>query len=195
MHDSGANRRQVPRPPDESLIAVVSSQRHVRQPRARPFDAAIRRDHRRGAFQHDLTLTVGADRVEHDDAFLWLLFLHRDGGGDRVAGRNRLEELEVLAEIDRAWSGQARAEHGRDEGGRPHAMGDDMAEETGFRKGSVEMGRVLVTGNGGEQIDVVAPDQPNDRGGVAGLQLVEGSVAEKFVHQRFTFAKHSCLGI
>lgn len=191
MDDRGAEGRQLACLPDEALVAIAALQRDLGQPGARPFHRLRRRHHRRGAVEHDLAALVGAARVEQHDPPLRPLLARRDRDGDRVARRDRLQEPQLLAEIDRAGARQPGAEHGRDQRRGPHAMGDDMAELVGRGEGGVEMRRVDVAGDGGEEVDVVAPDDAHQRGALADSDLVEGAVPEQvLVHPGLTSAEH-----
>src|SRR3546814_7973931 len=75
--------------------------------------------------------------------------------------------------VDAARSRQLRAEHGRDEAGRQHAMGD-TALEHGLRSVFlVEMQRIGVAGNPGEQNDIRLGQRLGVDGGHADREFID----------------------
>ncbi len=119
-----------------------------------------------------------------------LLGGQRHGRGDLVADADGGEEAQVLAEVDRAGTGQRGPEQRRNEPAAPHAVGDDAVEQLGLGVGHVEMGRDHVAGHDREQVDVAAGQHPRRRRGVADREFVEGAVGDRRafddVHDRLT---------
>jgi hypothetical protein len=166
-------------PLDERVIAVMAAQADARHVLAFDADAVFRGDDGRFALQDGFAILIGADGFQPDEAFLVLLLQHGHGRGDGVARKNRLGEGDGLAEIDAAGTGQGGAQNGGDQRRRPHAMGNRLAEDVLRRELGIEMGRVHIAGNEGEQFDVILGDGALQRSGVADPDLVIGAVFEK----------------
>ena len=112
------------------------------------------RHHReRLALEHRLAADL-ADGGEDHAAALAVDRADRHLGAHGVAGADRGQELEGLAEIDAAGAGQLGAEHGRDQAGGQHAVGDAAVEGGPERELLVEMDRVGVAGDAREHQDV-----------------------------------------
>ena len=60
-------------------------------------------------------------------------------------------------------------------------MRHDMPERIARRESRVQMGGIGIPGDGGEQLDVIVSDDPDQRGAFADRDFVEGPVREKFL--------------
>ena len=155
----------------DRLVARGSAPRSGRGPAgaARPSSAAGRRCFSVGA------ITVA--RPVRTTAPSWLVQLQsnltslRAGSfsravtvdTDHVVGMHGRRELQVLADIDRAGARQPVAQQIGDQAGGQHAVGDDAPHVGGLGEFLVEMGRVGVAGDGGEELDVAPGDGPLER--------------------------------
>ena len=55
---------------------------------------------------------------------------------------------------------------------------DDVAEQISRRKRRVQVGRVDIARDRGEEIDVVSSDDADQGGGIAHVQLIKGAILE-----------------
>ncbi len=159
-------------------IGPVFVQRDGGQRRPRTDHLLGRRHHFRRAGDHGFAALVLQEAVEDAGAMLGALFAQRHARRDHVADAHGAAEPQVLAEIDGAWPRQLRAEHGGDERPTPHAMRDDAVEEIGLRVGRVEMRRVHVARNDGEQFDVALGQRARQARRIADGEFVEGAVLD-----------------
>ena len=91
----------------------------------------------------------------------------------RGADLHRRGEAQRLAHVERARPGQAGAEHGGDQAGGEHAVGDALAEDRGFRGLGVDVHRVGVHADRGVHQDVGLGDGLGEAG-----RLADGEVRE-----------------
>lgn len=158
MDDRGAQRRQGTGLCHDAVVAIGMLQRDFGKAQARPGHALAGCHHRRRAGQNRFAALVGASGIQHDGSLRRLLASDRDGRRNGIAGRDRLQEAQILPEIDRTRSGQLRAEHRRDQRRGPHAVRHDMPERISRSEGCIQMGGVGILRDGSEQLDVVRLD-------------------------------------
>src|SRR3954464_9718033 len=112
------------------------------------------RNHQHGiAVDHD-GITDRNHRLEDDPALFRHDFRHGDPSLDSVTDPHRRLELEVLAQIDAAGTGQPGAENGRDEAGGQNPVGDTALELGRAGEFIVQVDRVGVAGNSSEKDDI-----------------------------------------
>ena len=132
--------------------------------------------HPGGAVQHTVAPLVHHLAVQFDP--LLFLVLADDGGGhrQRVADAHRLGEVQRLVEVDGARPRELGAEQGGNERTAPHAVRDHAVEQRVLRVLRIEVGRIGVSGHGGEGLDVSQGQRAQQTGALADLQLIEGDV-------------------
>ena len=99
---------------------------------------------------------------------------HLDTRRDRIARLHRLEELEVLGEVDRAGARQPGADDGGDQARGPDAGRDRLLEHRRGRVRPVRVHRVVVPDRVHERADVAVTDAAGDLGAVADCDRVDG---------------------
>ncbi len=137
------------------------------------------RNHLGHAGNHLPALLVDAPAIEQDDAFFRAFFGGRNGGGDRIANTDRVAESQGLRQINRAWAGQHGAQHRGYQRAAPHAVRHDVMEHIAGGKVLVDMGRIDVTGDHGEQVDIGLGERARNGGAVANGNVVECPIFDK----------------
>jgi hypothetical protein len=156
-------------------------QMHGRRHPAWPPDLLRGRQHLGRAVDDRRALLVRAQTVKHHPMTAWLLLGHRDRHDDEIAETQGPTELQGLAQIDRAGTGQLGAEQGRDQRSAPQAVRDHFMEPAALRVVLVDVGRVDVARHDREQLDVPKRQATPQRGRVADVDLVERAVLDHVV--------------
>lgn len=182
MNDRRCHHRQRPRLIDKALIATGVADDRFRQTPCRPGDMRAWRDDKRLALQHFLATLIGADRGKAHMPRSGDQFRHLDGGGDRVARRDRAQIADPLLQRDGSRPRQTGADQRRHQARRPHAVGDNMAQWAARGKGRIQMNRAGVLGQGCEKRDVFPVQGAGQCGPLTDLQLIEGPVGQGVGH-------------
>jgi hypothetical protein len=101
-----------------------------------------------------------------------------------VAGADRTDEVETLAEINRAGARQFHADDRRNQRAAPQAVSDDAAKRARLGIDLIEMGRIAVAGQGGEQRDIVFTQGAGQDRFLARAELFGGQAFKQ--HHRVT---------
>ena len=164
----------------------VIHQPHLGQLHRRPADLVHRCSDRCRAADHFDAVLIDAMAVEYHAMPVRDLGGHRDRRGDGITRTDRRPELQILAQVDRAWSGQLGAEHRRDQPRRQYAVADDVMKRIGAGVNRIQVSWVDVARYDGEQCDVLHPHRALHACGVADADFIEDPVLDKcndiFVH-------------
>ena len=106
------------------------------------------------AFDHHVSVLVGAYGVQLDDILFRKQFPDGTGRRDGVPDIDRLGEFQLLAQIDSAGPRQLHAQHCGDKTGPQDAVGNPAAE-LGLAGGNlVGVGGIEIAGDAGKQVYV-----------------------------------------
>ncbi len=176
--DGGRNRFHAPDQRQhllKALALVVDADRramkflHVR-------DLLARGENLGGAAQDLQVFLIGGDAIENHMLVVIEFLLGRQGDGNRVADRHRPREMQALVDQDRAGAGKLGAEHGGNQRAAPHAMRHDFAEHAAFRIPRVGGGRIEVSGQYREKLDVLGHQRARKAREIADMDFVVGLV-------------------
>ena len=165
----------------EQLVVAQGFVGHQGLGQLRAMDAQFldRRHHLGFALDDHVALLVDTACVE-DQATLDLVErLHRDRHGQGIADVHRLEEPQALAEVDRPRAGEARPKHRRDQRGTQHSVRDDLVEVAALGVERVDVRRIHVPGDSGEQLNVAVGDAAHQARPVAHTDPCKGVVLQE----------------
>ena len=171
MDDRRPGQRMRPRLLDVGLVAMA-----VFHPggRLRHRDRPVGCNDGGKPAKHFLAPGAHADRVEHHKITLILLLDNADGGGDHVTRSGATPEPYLLLQKNCAGTGQPGPQNERNEGCRPRAVGNRMAQEIGIREPRIDIGRRRVEGQN------VASGDARKAGAVADHDLIKGAIRRVF---------------
>ena len=183
MHHRGSDRLQPACHFDQPLVALSGAiEIDFRQQHPRPRNLLDRRDHFGEAGDHLFAALIGGAAIQQQAFLGRVLLFDRDRDGHGVAEQHGPCEPQRLIEIDRARSGQLRAEQGRDQRPAPHAVRHHLMKHVTLGESRVDMHRVDVAGHHREHLDVAIGQRPNQTGGVTDFDLIEGTVLDLLHH-------------
>ena len=159
------------------MLVVDADLRHVHffQPR----HLFRRRQHFGGTADDLQALLIGTYAVENDMAVIVELLFDRDGDGDGVADGDRSGKVQRLVDEDRSRPRELCAEHGRDQGTAPHAVGDHLAEHAALREFRIDDRGIDVAGEYSKQLDILRHQRAFEARRVSDVDLVVKLVDEE----------------
>jgi len=132
------------------------------------------------AVDHLEPVLIDGQAFEDDTAIFRVLLLDGDAGGEGIPHGDGAMETQVLAHIDGAGAGELVAEDGREERSAPHGMADHFMRGPLLGEFGVEVGRVDVAGDGGEERNVLGAQRARQLRRLADLDFVEGVILDGF---------------
>src|SRR5690606_17609741 len=164
--------------PGEGAAVVISASGSAgHRWQGRPVDLHLvgRRHHGGGTVNHLLAFLIDYPGSDADPVLRQLL-QDFQLDADVIAQAYRAQEAQFLTDIDAARTWQLAGDVRGDEGAGQHAVGDRPLEWGGGAKFLIQMHRVNIPRDSGEQDQVPLADQMSDTGRIADGQLFIGTV-------------------
>lgn len=110
-----------------------------------------------GTLYHAGAVLIGADGLQLRPVSFRIQGPHGDLSGNGISNMDRRPEGQLLPQIDGTGPGELHPDDSGDQAGGQHSMGNAAMEHGVAGVILVDMGRIQVSGNPGEGVDVYAP--------------------------------------